>query len=289
MFSKVSGVPLMSVALFIIPFSSAVLTTVSLFLLNCEFFGLSGRARNLAVLFFGMSFYYTLFQSQFTRETFAFPLVLLAIWIFARITKSQHQACAIIASILIGAIIFSHQMSSYLFFIVSIIMIAGFNIFHRNGKLNHFLFLTATMLGAYTMFVVLSFSVTQWTYAFEGIQAILHREGPIAIMRPYPIFQKYLSISQYAILGILATIGGFKLLRERNRDWTVLTLIGFFLLAFIVSTILRLSTPADPWSYTYYMSLRGTIWAFIGISVTVAIGIAYILELKNVNKIKKND
>jgi hypothetical protein len=58
------------------------------------------------------------------------------------------------------------------------------------------------------------------------------------------------------------------------------------MLAFIVSTLLRLSTSADPWSWTYYMSLRGTIWAFIGISVVAAIGVTYILKLSNINKMK---
>jgi len=285
-FSKVSGISLMAIARFAMPFFNVVLTTFSLFFLTQELFGMREHTRNLAVLFFGMSFYYTFFDSQFTRESFAFPLVLLSLWIFTRMIKNRQRGYTIIAPILIGAVIFSHQMSSYIFFAILILMTVGFSLFQHNNRLNLLLLLTAIMLGAYTLFVTLSFSIKQWTYALEAIQAVLHREGTYSLMRPYPIIRVALSISHYAILGLLTIIGGFRLIRQRSKDQVVLMLIAFFISAFIVSTLLRLSTSADVWSWTYYMSLRGTIWSFIGISVVVAIGVADILKLSNINKKK---
>lgn len=284
--SKISGISLTSIALYFVQFSNAILTAISLFFINQELFKAEEHVRNFAVLFFEMSFYYTAFHSQFIRETFAFPLVLLAIWIFARITKTKQRQYAVILTILVGAIILSHQMSSYLFFVIILIMAVSFSAFHGNKRLNISLFLVLVMLSTYTVFVVLSFSITQWTYALEGIQAIIYREGSHTILRSQPKTFLYLSLGHYVILSAFSIIGSLMLLREKKKDWTILILIAFFVFAFIVSTLLRLSTSADPWSWTYYMALRGTIWALLGISFIVAIGVIRLLKLKKFSKLK---
>jgi uncharacterized membrane protein len=83
---------------------------------------------------------------------------------------------------------------------------------------------------------------------------------------------------------MLLVIGGLLLLRRKRKNWMVNTLLSFFVLAFVLCLVLRLSTPADPWSFTYYMSLRGTIWAFLGISVVAALGIGYAFRLNSVSR-----
>jgi ABC-type multidrug transport system fused ATPase/permease subunit len=251
--------------------------------LNHDLFGLDGVARNIATLLFEMGFYYTAFQSQFIRETLAFPLVLLSFWISVRIAKNKNRAYAPIAFILIVAVILSHQISSYLFFLILALMTLSFLVFRHNNRLSIFLFLTVAVLGAYTSFVALSFSATEWMFAFEGIQAILNKEGSYTILKSSSSLMVYLSLAHYAILSVCVLVGGIKLLKEKKKDLALLTIIAFFTLAFVISVLLRLSTSADPWSWTYYMGLRGTIWAFLGISVVATVAIVYIFKLSKVS------
>lgn len=282
--SEVSNLPLAFVALYIIPLLNPLLTTFSLYHLNHDLFGLEDLARNVATLLFEMGFYYTAFQSQFIRETFAFPLVLLSFWVLVRIAKGKNRAYAPIALILIITVILSHQISSYLFFLILALMALSFIVFHHNNRLNSFLFLTIVFLGAYTSFVALSFSATEWMSAFEGIQAILYREGSHTILKSSSSLMVYLSLTYYAVLGACILVGGIKLLREKKKDLALLTILAFFTLAFAISVLLRLSTSADPWSWTYYMGLRGTIWAFLGISVVATAAIVYIFKLGKVTR-----
>lgn len=277
----ISNVPLIQVAMYAIPILNAVLTAFFLYYLNNDLFGLEGIQRNIATLFFGMSFYYTAFDSQFVRETFAFPLVLLSLLVFIRIAKSQNRAYVPIALILIFAVVLSHQISSYILLIIFAIIAMGFGLFQKNNRLYRLLFLVIIALGFYTSFVVLSFSATEWQYAIEGIQAIFNREGSYAILRSASTWRIFLSYAYYAILGIFIIVGGVQLLRNKKKDRLVISTLALFAIAFVLSVLLRFSTSADPWSWTYYMALRGTIWAFLGISVIAAIGVAYILRLNS--------
>jgi len=281
---NISGIPLVSIVLYFVPILNALLTTFSLFHLNQEFFGLGGRERNLATLFFEMSFAYTNTDSQFVREAFAFPFVLLSLWAFTRIVRGRSRQYAIIALIFVITVTLSHHISSYLFLVILAIMAVSFKIFQRSNRLNKHLFLTATLLAAYTSFVTLDFSMRQAVYAFEGIQAIFLREALPTIMKPYASWRVYLSYIHYVILSAFALVGGLKVLREKRKNWVVVTVLAFFAFSFLLCVALRLSTPADPWSWTYYMSLRGTTWAFLGISVAAVIGINYFLKLDNVRR-----
>jgi len=281
---NISGIPLVSIALYFIPILNALLTTVSLFHLNQEFFGLEGRERNIATLFFEMSFAYTNTDSQFIREAFAFPFVLLSLWASTRIVKGQSRQYVIIALIFVIATILSHHVSSWLFFVILAIITVSFKIFHRNNRLDTHLFLTATLLATYTSFVTLNFSIRQGIYAFEGIQAIFLREASPTIMKPYAPWMAYLSYIHYVILSAFALVGGLKVLREKRKDWAVVTVLALFAFSFLLCVGLRFSTTADPWSWTYYMSLRGTTWAFLGISVAAAIGINFFFKLDNVKR-----
>jgi hypothetical protein len=279
--SKISGLPLNMVAL-CFPIVSTTLTTICLYILNNNLFRLEGTTRNIATLFFGMGFVYANTDSQYIRETFAFPLVLLSLSVLIEATKTRNRNYGFVAFFLIVAIIFSHQVTSYIFFIILMILTLGLRTFQRSSKLVTYFLLLAVVLGSYTSFVVLSFSVTEWRYAFEGIQAIFHREGSYTVLRSYPAWSVYMSYLQYIIFAASSVIGFSRLFQTKKRDWTVLSLIGFFSLAFIISVLLRLSVSTDPWSWTYYMALRGTIWAFLGISVLSAIGIVYVLRLTTI-------
>jgi LPXTG-motif cell wall-anchored protein len=287
-FQYVSGLQLTTIAVYLVPVLNALFVAIVLYYLNRDLFGLEGRTLNIATLLFQISFYYTSFDSQFVRESFAFPLVLFSLWIAARIASTQllkdGPRYAAIASISFVAVVLSHQISSYLFLTILAIMALGLRVFHRSSRLILPLLLIATLLGAYTLFVTADFTVTEGILAFEGLQAIFQREGSPTIQRLGDPLTRDLAYTQYAIIGVLLLIGGVLLLRRKRKDWMVISLLSFFLLAFVLCLVLRLSTPADPWSFTYYMSLRGTIWAFLGISVVAALGIAYVFRLNRVSR-----
>jgi LPXTG-motif cell wall-anchored protein len=191
---------------------------------------------------------------------------------------------AAIATISFVAVVLSHQISSYLLLTILAIMALGLRVFHRNSRLVLPLLLMATLLGAYTLFVTADFSVTEGILAFEGLQAIFQREGSPTIQRLGDPLTRDLAYTQYAIIGMLLLLGGLLLLRRKRKNWMVISLLSFFVLVFVLCLVLRLSTPADPWSFTYYMSLRGTIWAFLGISVLAAFGMAYVFRLNRISR-----
>ena len=287
-FEHVSGLQLTTIALYLVPVLNALFVAVVLYYLNRDLFGLEGRTLNIATLLFQISFYYTSFDSQFVRESFAFPLVLFSLWIAARMASTKFRKdgsrYAAMAAISFVVVVLSHQISSYLMLIVLAIMAMGLAVFHRNSRLILPLLLMGTVLGAYTLFVTAGFTVTEGKLAFEGLLAIFQREGSPTIQRLGDPLTRDLAYTQYAIIGMLLLVGGLLLLRLKRKNWMVISLLSFFVLAFALCLVLRLSTPADPWSFTYYMSLRGTIWAFLGISVLAAFGIAYVFRLKSISR-----
>jgi len=287
-FQNVSGLPLTSIAVYLVPVLNAVFVAIVLYYLNRDLFGLEGKTLNIATLLFQISFYYTSFDSQFVRESFAFPLVLFSLWIATRMASTQFlkhgSRYAALAAISFMVVVLSHQVSSYLMLTIIAIMALGLVVFRRNNRLILPLLLMGTVLGAYTLFVTADFTVTEGKLAFGGLLAIFQREGSPAIQRLGDPLTRDLGYTQYAIIAVLLLIGGLLLLRRKKKDWMVISLLSFFVLAFALCLVLRLSTPADPWSFTYYMSLRGTIWAFLGISVVAALGIAFVVRLNEVSR-----
>lgn len=280
--SKVSGVSLVPVALYFIPILGGIMTTFALYYLNHDLAGLEGRERNLATLFFGLGFYYTSFHSQFVRETFAFPLVLLSLWLATRIALSR-RALAFVPMLYVFfvAVVLSHHISSFLLLVILAILTLSFNVFYGNNRLNTSVFFSAVILGTYTVFVVWDFSITQLVYFYEGFQVLFRTEGGPSLMAPYEPWRRNLALTYYVLTAVFMLAGGIKLLRKKSKDWIVITIISFFGISFFLSILLRLSTSADPWGWTYYTSLRGTIWAFIGISILLALGFTYTLKLDN--------
>jgi len=92
--SKLTGISLSSIALYVPPILNAMLVPIFLFYFNQDFFGLEGRSRNIATLLFATNWYYTSFQSSFIRESFAFPFVLLSLLMATRIVKQPTRARA---------------------------------------------------------------------------------------------------------------------------------------------------------------------------------------------------
>ena len=284
--SAISGITLMSVALYLVPFLNAVLTVFILYYLNHELFGLDGFERNLATLAFEIGFVYTTFDSQFVREAFAFPIVLMFLWVFVRLANRQNSSYGVIAFLLILVTTFAHQISSFVCLLLLALITICFNVFRQNNKLNRFLLLTAVIISSYTAFVAFSFSSTQVDYALEGLRAIFDRGDTITVMRSSSVSSLYLSIIYYMILAVFVIIAGVKLLKSKKKDWLAFVVLVFFLFVFVVCVLLRLSTSANPWGWTYYMALRGTIWAFIGLSVSVSIGMVYAFKLKSVHRLR---
>lgn len=278
--NKVSGIPINFIAVYCAPFINASLVCILMYFLNKDLFGVNNRERNLTTLMFALCWYYTLFQSSFVRESFAFLFVLMFLWIVTQMIKHPKIGWAAISPITIVTVILSHHISSYMLLAIVSLIALSCLIFYRDNRLNSSLLLMAVMLFAYVSFVTLklfSSHVANFYDAFLGISL----PGSISVMKPYPLWRTYLALSYYAIIAILASIGGLKLLKtwreKRSRD--VITIILFFVSLFLLCMLLRLSTPAHPWSWTYYMSLRGITWAFIGLSILLMLGLKRILKL----------
>jgi len=280
--NKLSGVPLNFIAVNCIPLINALFVCLLLHFLNRDLFKLSGRERNLATLLFAVCWYYTLFQSSFVRESFAFPFVLMSLWIFIRMVKYPFIGWAVLSPIIIAVVILSHHISSYMLLSVMSLIALSYVIFYRNNRLNRPILLIAVMLFAYISFIatgLFSRHVTYFYGAFLGISL----PASISIMKPYPLWRTYLTLSYYMLIAILASFGGLKLLKnwQEKRNPDVITLILFFAFIFLLCMLLRLSISAHPWSWTYYMSLRGITWAFIGLSILLVLGIKSLLKLDN--------
>lgn len=280
--NKLSGISLASVAVYFVPLFNALLVCFSLFFLNHELFGLRNRERNLATLLFGMCWYYTLFDATFVRESFAFPFVLLSLWVSIRATKHSNRGYAILLPFLFAAVILSHHISSYMLLVLLGFLALSFQIFYRSKRLGRTLLLMVVMLFAYVSFIATTLFVQQMFLSYNAILSIFH-PSTISIMRQYAPWRKYLSISYYVIIIIFAFVGGLRLLPslKKKKNLEAVALVFSFGVIFLLCTLLRYSTSAHPWSWTYYMSLRGIIWAFIGLSVLVALGITDVLKLGN--------
>lgn len=289
--SEISGITLISIALYIVPILNASLTSVLLYTLNSKLFGLKGLTRNMATLLFAIGWYYTFFQSQFARETYAFPLVLLSIIVAIEIVRRPSRKYVAILSILFVAVILSHHTSSYMLFLILLVMALTLKIFHHENRLNKQLLLMGIMLLTYISFVVFTLFFQQAASVYQAFHAIFQREGTPSIMVPYETWRVYLAISYYVIICIFAALGGIRLLhltRKRHIGITLpITLTAFFVLVFLLSTLMRLSVKASPLSWTYDMSLRGTIWAFLGLSFIGAIGFRYTLKKIGHNNVIK--
>ncbi|MEM2507407.1 MAG: hypothetical protein QXF61_10240 [Nitrososphaeria archaeon] len=286
--SRLSGAPLSFMTVYFVPFVNSSLVCLFLYLLNKNLFGLYGRERGMATLLFGLCWYYTFFQSAFVRESFAFPLVLITLWIFMLIEKRPKVAWAALLPITFVAVILSHHISSYMFLAIIMLLALCYRIFYGNDQLSKPSLLMVVMLFAYISFVVMGL-FSQQVKNFYNAFLEISLPGSTSIMRPYPVWRTYLARSYYMLIIIFAFIGGLKLLRNwrERRNFESITIILFSALIFLLCTLLRLSISAHPWSWTYYMSLRGITWAFIGISILILLGVKTSLNLNLDNRISR--
>jgi hypothetical protein len=284
--NKISGIPLIFVARYIIPIYNAVFTPLLLYLLNFALFGLFGRTRNMAILLFAVSWFYTAFQSQFVREAFAFPLTLLSIFVVVRVIRvSNHRARAyvVISAILFTAVVLSHHFTSYILFLILALIALSLNIFYKKNRINNQLFLMGILLFCYISFVTMSLFVQQATSVYETFLLLFREKENVSIMVPYPQWRVYLAIIYYVIIGLLTLLGSVRLFYELKKRRALFApemfLIVFFVFSFLLFALVRMSVSASLLSWAYDMALRGTIWCFIGISIVAAIGIKYVLKI----------
>ena len=274
MLQKVSSLPLAFVALYVLPVFNALMVPTVLFFLNRDLFGLRGRTLGIATLLFATGWYYPSFQSAFVRESFAFPFALISIWIATRILRSGSRVYIALISISFFTVFLSHHVTSYVLIAILVAMAFSSYVFHGNKKLNRVVFLLIIMLLIYTMFVVFDFASSQAGLMFRAVQSIFAISYTPSVLAHYEPLRHYVVYSYYLILGALIMLGWVYVLRNaRKKNEVVITLSSLFILLFLTCILLRLSVSPHPWSWAYYMSLRGTIWAFIGVGIVAAIGL----------------
>ena len=279
---KISLLPLAFVATTVVPMIAVSTVTVLLYNLNSTLWRLKNRSRNMATLLFATLWYFTSFQSGFVRETYAFPLALLCLWVVARIIQKPSLPLSIMLISISSAVVLSHFVTSLM--VVGLLSIMTFdqNLRYHNRNLNRLLLIVVTILLVYNTFVILDYSVRQATYAYRGLERLFDR-SPFSVLKRQNIWGQLAAYSYYAIMGTLTLVGMLRVLRDRKKkeNGHIILLASFFVLLFLVCVLLRFSTSADPWSWTYYMSLRGTIWAFIGISFLAAIAMRFLISTAN--------
>ena len=282
--SKVAGIPLSSVAKYVPSILNAFLVPIALFYFNQDFFGLKGRYRNIATLLFATNWYYTSFQSSFVRESFAFPFALLALLMAARILKYPSRKCSALFFIFLVTVQMSHHVSSYVLLAILAIITFSFRIFRKNNNLVVVLVLATIIHFIYTSYVVFDFAIVQAAYAVEGLSTLFLGTTQLSVLKHHEYWRKMLAYSYYLIIGLFTLAGMMYLWRRKKRiNWEVVSLALFFVVSFYGAVLLRLSTPAHAWSWTYYMSLRWTIWASIGISFVAVLGIKCFSKLSFVS------
>jgi len=165
--------------------------------------------------------------------------------------------------------------------VLAIVAMGYYRFYQQKKTIYPLLLMYSIMLFFFNSFVTFDFAIRQATNAITALQTLFQKDilvGQPTLMQPHGYGLRELALTYYATIGVVSLIGGLRFLREKRENRKSMPLVFFFFFAFVVSIIIRASISADPWSWTYYMSLRGTIWAFMGISILLIIGFRYVLK-----------
>jgi len=271
-YNIISGIDINKIAVFIIPIIISVVASLLLYRINLDFWKFDDKVSAYATIFYGTVFYYIAFHSEYIRESFAFIFALTCIWLLGKyISKNKIEIHILILLSFILSVL-SHHITPYMILAIFAVITVSMNIFYGDRKLNILLLQCIMIFAIYNYVFLTDYSVKEINNLVRGLSSIFQGRG-FSMETAYEEWRVYFSVAYYAIFGIVAGIGGITLLRNYKKKEYLIMAAGLFGVIFLVSFILRISTTPQAWSWTYYMALRGTIWAFIGISALAAIGI----------------
>jgi len=275
MLSKISGISVVNIAKYFIPLLNSFITPLILFALNKEI-GLDNEKNILSILIFSLSWYYALFHSNFIREVYAFPICLILLYSTIKILKRDYIFNSIFYLMYLS-LVYTHQFSTYLIILNIIVIAFGYYLTKKSTIIN---------LNIISMFVLMLvnsiyiyYDLTRH-YIISSITALfgITERGSLEILPGRASINVQLTLSYYLIVGILTLLGSYKLYfsDERKKYREYLPFLFFCLMLFGLSVLLRVSASGE---WAYYMSRRGTIWAFLGMSIIMTYGLDYVKKI----------
>ncbi len=255
---------------------NAMLSSIILYLLYGEIID-DEKLRKISVLMFSTSWYYTLFHANYLREVYAFPLSLLLIYSYIKMLKQKKYEYIYLTYLLYVSIVFTHHYTSYLTIIIATVISFGYYIYEKQIRGFYYLLSMIVILLICTSEI---FSDVTISYIFNTVLSFKNilQTGTLTILPGRTLFELFMSLSYYMLIGLLMLLGLKKLIstmRENGRN-IYFPFIIFFCILFVVSILLRVSA-AGQWSY--YLSHRATIWAYLGISILMAYGFDVLTSL----------
>ena len=272
--SKISAISIMSIAKFVVPIINAILSSVSLYLLYGEIIA-DEKLRRLAVLTFSISWYYTLFHANFLREAYAFPISLLIIYSYIKILNKKYEYM-FLTYVLFISLAYTHHVTTYMTIIISAVLFMGHYMYEKQ---------TRGLYPVLFMIVILLISTAEIypdvtiNYLLNTVLSLenIFQTGTLTILPHRSLLTVLMSYSYYGIVGLVGLLGArapnFILKMKETKERVYLPFILLFCILFIASVLLRISATAQ-WSY--YMSHRAIIWAFLGGSILVVYGVDFL-------------
>ena len=274
-----SLIPLSIIAFFFIPSLNAIFIPVLLYHINKNFFKIDDRINYLAIVIFGINWYYTQFQSNYVRETFAIILGFAVLWLTNEIINREKDTLALWITdlFLFFALMLSHHITSYIIIgLLFLMFITSKNIFHNKG-FKIFLLIVISAIVLYSVAAPRAFLQTVIDEILSSLNIAVSEISTQAITKQVA-WKQYIIIAYYGTIGLIALIAYLRILLNKERSIKNIIFYTLFGALFGAAVILRLTTSPNVWGWAYFMSLRATTWAFMGLSVLAALGLDHILK-----------
>ncbi len=281
--ASLGGMSTFLAGLVVIAFARAILM-LALFLLYESVTG-SARIGSVAAALYAVSPHYLFFTAQFSYESLALSLVVLAAFAVSRARPPgglASRAWSVVALVVIAAVIITHHMSAYaviaFLWAISLVPLPWRRVRARRpwALASWALVLTVAWLvlvasktvGYLSPVITNAIAATFKTAAGEASPRQLFRS---ANGQSAPAWEHLVGLASTGIIGIAILIG-LAVLWRRHRDHPVLVVAGLTSVAYIGTLGLRLVPAA------WETGVRASDFLFIAVALVVALGALQALD-----------
>jgi glycosyltransferase involved in cell wall biosynthesis len=274
--ASLAGISSFLAGVIVIAFARAILM-LGLFLLFETVTG-SARIAGLAAALYAVSPHYLFFTAQFSYESLALPLTVLAACAVNRARPPagrSRPAWAIVAALAIVAVIVTHHMSSYglvaLLLAICLVPLPWRRVPARRpwalaigaaiATMAWLLLVASETVGYLSPVLTNAIAATFRTAAGEtSTRALFHS----ASGQSAPIWEHWVGIASTAVIGVAIPVG-LTVLWRRHRDHPLLALAGLASLAYVGTLGMRVVPAA------WETAVRASDFLFIGVALVVAL------------------
>jgi len=281
-----SLIPLSVISFFLIPALNAIFVPTLLYQINKNLFKIDDRMNYLAIVIFGLNWYYTQFQSNYVRESFAIIFGFTVLWLTSEILNRKNGTIALwITNLSIfSALILSHHITSFIIIALLFLIFITSKTARDNKGFKTFMSIITASLVLYSIAVPRDFLLKVVNQILGSLNIDLSDISGQAITKQIA-WKQYFILAYYGSIGLIAFIAYLRMLINKNRENETFLLYTLFGAVFGIAVILRLTTSPNVWGWAYFMSLRATTWAFVGLGVLAALGLDYLLKYSKKVKI----